>query len=95
MKEPLVHIHSITVNQGDIREIGVNGRTLKLFKDDIEFMWFMISNADKGVLLNTPYELELVGTMGINEYGGRETPQIIVEKYEIKDLKKKTFDDIF
>jgi hypothetical protein len=95
MKEPLVHIHSITVNKGDIRVIGANGRTLKLLKDGIEIMWFMISNADKEVLLNVPYELELVGTMGINTYGGRRTPQIIVEKYEISDLKKKTLEDIF
>lgn len=95
MKDPLVHIHSITVNQGDIREMGANGRTLKLSKDGIDFMWFMISNEDKEKLLNTPYELELVGTMGINEWNGRKTPQIIVEKYEIKDLKKKTFEDIF
>jgi single-stranded-DNA-specific exonuclease len=95
MKEPLVHIHSITVNQGDIREMGANGRTLKLSKDGIDFMWFMISNEDKKALLNTPYELELVGTMGVNEWNGRKTPQIIVEKYEISDLKKKTLEDIF
>lgn len=95
IKDPLVHIHSITVNQGDIREMGANGRTLKLSKDGIEFMWFRISNADKEKLLNTPYELELVGTMRINEWNGRKTPQIIVEKYEIKDLKKKTLEDIF
>ena len=95
MKDPLVHIHSITVNKGDIREMGANGRTLKLSKDGIDFMWFMVSNADKEVLLSAPYELELVGTMGINTYGGRKTPQIIVEKYEISDLKKKTLGDIF
>ena len=95
MKEPLVHIHSITVNQGDIREMGANGRTLKLSKDGIDFMWFMISNEDKKALLNTPYELELVGIMGVNEWNGRKTPQIIVEKYEIKDLRKKTLEDIF
>jgi len=92
---PLIHIHSITVNQGDMRVIVANGRTLKLLKDGIEIMWFMISNADKEALLNTPYELELVGTMGINTYGGKKTPQIIVEKYEISDLKKKTLEDIF
>lgn len=95
MKEPLVHIHSITVNQGDIREMGANGRTFKLSKDGIDFMWFMVSNEDKKKLLNTPYELELVGTMGVNEWNGRRTPQIIVEKYEISDLKKKTLEDIF
>lgn len=95
MKEPLVHIHSITVNQGDIREMGANGRTLKLSKDGIDIMWFMISNEDKKALLNTPYELELVGTMGVNKWNGRKTPQIIVEKYEISDLKKKTLEDIF
>lgn len=95
MKEPLVHIHSITVNQGDIREMGANGRTLKLSKDGIDIMWFMISNEDKKALLNTPYELELVGTMGVNDWNGRKTPQIIVEKYEISDLKKKTLEDIF
>ena len=93
---PLVHIHSITVNQGDIREMGANGRTLKLSKDGIDFMWFMVSNADKEKLLSEkPYELELVGTMGVNEWNGRKTPQILVEKYEIKNLKKKTLDDIF
>lgn len=95
MKEPLAHIHSITVNQGDIREMGANGRTLKLSKDGIDIMWFMISNEDKKALLNTPYELELVGTMGVNKWNGRKTPQIIVEKYEISDLKKKTLEDIF
>ena len=56
----------------------------------------MVSNADKEKLLSEkPYELELVGTMGVNEWNGRKTPQILVEKYEIKNLKKKTLDDIF
>jgi hypothetical protein len=75
--------------------MGANGRTLKLSKDGIDIMWFMISNEDKKALLNTPYELELVGTVGVNEWNGRKTPQIIVEKYEISDLKKKTLEDIF
>ena len=95
MKDPLIHIHDITINSNDISVMGANGRTIKITKNGIDFMWFIIANADKEKLLNTPYTLEVVGTMGINEWNGVRTPQIIVENFEITESKQKTVDDIF
>jgi hypothetical protein len=94
MKEPLIHIHDIIVNPNDISVLG-NGRTLKLAKDGIEIMWFMITNANKELLLqDKPYKLQLVGTMGINEWNGERKPQVITEEFEIEPYEM-SLDSIF
>lgn len=84
--EPLVHIHDIRFKPSDVKILGKDQRTLKLEKDGIAFMWFMVTNADKE-LLTTGGEkkLELVGTMNINEWNGYKTNQIKVDKFEVSD----------
>ena len=96
MKDPLVHF-KISFTNKDVRVMGANGRTVKLEKDGISFMWFMITNADKEFLTSDGnHEIELVGTLGINEWNGRKYSQIIVDKMEIVCYnKEKSINDIF
>ncbi len=95
ISEPLLHIHDIIFSPKDIQILGSNKRTLKLEKDGIAFMWFMVSNADKELLTTgLDKKMEVVGTMNINEWNGYRTPQLIIDKFEVENYEK-TIDSIF
>ena len=95
ISEPLLHVYDIIFSPKDIQLLGANKRTLKLEKDGMSFMWFMVSNVDKELLTNgIDKKMEIVGTMNINEWNGIRTPQIIVDKFKIEDYEK-TIDSIF
>ena len=93
--KPLIYLHDIIVNPNDVQVMGKTGRTLKISKDGIDIIWFFISNADKELLLSDKsYKLEVIGTMGINEWNDIRTPQIIVEQFETSPYEL-TLDSIF
>lgn len=93
--KPLIHLHDIIVKPNDVQVMGKTGRTLKLNKDGIDIIWFFISNADKELLLSDKtYKLEIIGTMGINEWNGVRTPQLIVEQFETSPYEL-TLDNFF
>ena len=95
ISEPLLHIHDIIFSPKDIQILGSNKRTLKLEKDGIAFMWFMVSNADKELLTTgLDKKMEVVGTMNINEWNGYRTPQLIIDKFEVENYEN-TIDSIF
>lgn len=96
INQPLVHVYNITFNPKDIQIMGANKRTLKLIKNNISFLWFMVSNEDKKLLTEgSKKSLQIVGELGINEYNGYKNNQIIVKKFEITDAPKIALDDIF
>ena len=96
VSQPLVHIYDITFDTKDIQIMGANKRTLKLVKNNISFLWFMVSNKDKELLTTGDRKkLEIVGELGINEYNGYRNNQIIVKNFEINSVPNVTLDDIF
>lgn len=96
VSQPLVHIYDITFDTKDIQIMGANKRTLKLVKNNISFLWFMVSNKDKELLTTGDRKkLEIVGELGINEYNGYRNNQIIVKNFEINSVSNATLDDIF
>lgn len=96
--KPLIHVKNIVYKPKDIQLLGARKRTMKLNCDGVDYLIFMLSNKDKDLLnLDNPNQemkMELVGTLGINEWNGNKTNQIIIEKFETEEYTP-SFEDLF
>ena len=98
IQEPIVNIHSIHINSSDIRELG-NGLTIKFTYQGVDFIHFFTSNKLKEELYMdkpTKIMLNVIGTLDWNEFRGKKTKQIIMDKIEcVEDNKALSFEDLF
>lgn len=93
---PTFYVYNIKVNSSDIKVLGTKQDTLKISLDDYELMFFKLSELKKEAFkLNDKVDLniEVVGTLNINEWRGRKTNQIFVSDYEVKEVTN-SFDDL-
>lgn len=110
LPKPIFHIKNITINTKDINIIGRNKRTLKFRFNGVDYIIFNSLKEDKESLLlgyyndkdkfiednkNEKINLEILGYLSTNEWNGKITNQVIIEKYEIVENKKVSIDDIF
>ena len=86
MSNPKFYINNINIDtKKDIQTLG-KGNTVKINNSDISIMFFNISDIDKERLMcYNKATLEVVGELNVNEWNGRKYPQIIVDKFEIKE----------
>lgn len=85
VKAPQFYIPRIRISSKDIRELG-NSTTLKFKYKDVEYVKFFASNNDKEALAigkNKPLIIDLIGSLGVNEYRGNATLQVKIDKFEI------------
>lgn len=85
VKAPQFYIPRIRISSKDIRELG-NGNTLKFKYKDVEYVKFFASHNDKEALAigkNKPLIIDLIGNLGVNEYRGKTTLQVKIDKFEI------------
>lgn len=75
--KPSAYFH-IPLSDINIKLIGA-GRTLKFTYDDMEFIKFRISNKDKEI---SGKYVDIIGSMQMNYYMGREKKQIVIDKWE-------------
>lgn len=95
--KPLIHIQRFKVNGSMWRELG-RGQTIKISLNDIEFIHFFVSNEKKRELFvgeDVDYELELVGEIALNEWNGEVAPQVVIDKFEVYEVKETDWDDLF
>ena len=60
--------------------------TVKLVQDGIEFIKFFVSNEEASQFESAQGKsIEVVVSLGLNEYNGQIKPQAIIERYEIKE----------
>lgn len=60
--------------------------TVKLIQDDVEFIKFFVSNEEASQFESAQGKsIEVVVSIGLNEYNGQIKPQAIIERYEIID----------
>lgn len=63
---------------------------VKLIQDDIEFIKFFVSNEEASQFESAhDKSIEVVVSLGLNEYNGQIKPQAIIERYEIVDKPKE------
>ena len=67
--------------------------TVKLVQDGIEFIKFFVSNEEASQFEAAQGKsIEVVVSLGLNEYNGQIKPQAIIERYEIIDKKENEID---
>ena len=67
--------------------------TVKLIQDGIEFIKFFVSNEEASQFESAQGKsIEVVVSLGLNEYNGQIKPKAIIERYEIVDKKENEID---
>ena len=90
--EPLIHVYSIPVSQSSIRVMGANSDTLKIESNGMAFLKFHAKDLiDEIKEQPGAFTIDIVGRANLNEWGGRITPQIFIDDYEIKKSNINTF----
>lgn len=83
--EPLIYIKDINLAPNDIQIIGKNKDTVKFEKFGITYIQFHAKQLIEDLANFSDIKMEVVGRANINEWMGRETPQIFIEGYEVSD----------
>ena len=83
--EPLIHVSHIKVDPAAVRIMGANKDTVRIDYNGISYMKFragdLIQELNGGSI-----EMEVVGRANLNEWGGRYTPQLFIDDYDIKNI---------
>ena len=67
--------------------------TVKLVQNGIEFIKFFVNNEEASQFESSQGKsIEVVVSLGLNEYNGQIKPQAIIERYEIIDKKENEID---
>lgn len=67
--------------------------TVKLVQNGIEFIKFFVNNEEASQFESAQGKsIEVVVSLGLNEYNGQIKPQAIIERYEIIDKKENEYD---
>lgn len=96
LDKPKFYIYNITVNSKDIKLMGKKQDTLKIILDKYEIMFFKLSTnqiEQFQIGLNKSLNINLIGTLNINEWRGKKTNQIYVEDFEVTEITN-TFEDL-
>lgn len=81
--KPLFHL---TLSSPQIYIYRNRSTTVKLIQDDVEFIKFFVSNEEASQFESAQGKsIEVVVSLGLNEYNGQIKPQAIIERYEIID----------
>ena len=83
VNKPLFHC---TLTTPQIYVYRNRSTTVKLIQDGIEFIKFFASNEEASQFESVQGKsIEVVVSLGLNEYNGQIKPQAIIERYEIKE----------
>ena len=83
--EPTLYIDNIILSTNEIQIIGTNRDTVKFIKNGITYIKF---HAKDIIPLLNQYEemrINLIGKGNLNEWGGRQIPQLFIEDLEVFD----------
>lgn len=90
VNKPLFHC---TLTTPQIYVYRNRSTTVKLVQDDIEFIKFFVNNEEASQFESAQGKsIEVVVSLGLNEYNGQIKPQAIIERYEIVDKKENEID---
>ena len=86
--EPVVCVEEILCSPRSIRIMGSNQDTLKIEYNGISYLKFRAKDLIEKINkypADTQLCVTVVGRCNINEWGGRQTPQLFIDDYEIKE----------
>lgn len=107
--KPTFQIANIIFTPSEWQIMGRNKRTLKLHKEGIDIVIFNCLKKDKedlqlgyyendvfvNKLSNTKLRMDCIGELTVNEWNGKKTLQIIVDKFEISCYNRPSKADLF
>lgn len=83
---PLIYVQDINLNKSEVMVMGAKRNTVKIIKHGVEYIFFNMQEEEVDELTSRDsFQLKIVGTMGINSFNGKVTPQIKVTDYQIID----------
>lgn len=94
-EEPLIAVTDLTVvNPKDIAIMGKKSDTIKIIHNGIEFIKFKCSEEEVMYIssLETSVNIELVGQVGLSEFNGKVSPQIMIKDFNINEKSKEEID---
>lgn len=81
IEEPKYHLKEIVINGTDIREVGTNGIRFNYgFVSFVKFGLSKTAKAELNVGRDIKMRLEVVGSLGLNEWNGRVDKQVVMER---------------
>lgn len=90
VNKPLFHC---TLTSPQIYVYRNRSTTVKLIQDGIEFIKFFVNNKEASQFESAQGKsIEVVVSLGLNEYNGQIKPQAIIERYEIIDKTENEID---
>ena len=84
-EEPLIVAEKIPLSKNDIMIMGKTSDTIKFSYNGIEYIQFRASKLIKEIADKEFITITVLGRGGINSFMGRETPQITIIDYNIRD----------
>lgn len=92
IKEPKVAVENIVIYREDVKIQGKNFNSVSFVNNDIKFVKFNMKEDDPLLEWASAWDgedgdkiiINVVGTVGINEFQGVYTPQFIIENSEVK-----------
>ena len=85
IEEPLIAIENIHLSKRLVQSIGANKDTVKFTINGITYIKFKDETLLSKLTANDTMKVTVLGKANINEWAGEQTPQIIIENYEIID----------
>ncbi|MGW7862057.1 DHH family phosphoesterase [Staphylococcus xylosus] len=88
--EPLIFLKNIVVRKENMKLIGKTGNTLKLQIQGVDCVKFFLKEEEKHEIATAPdlMYLDIICTASVNSFRGMNTPQLLIEDYNIKDAKE-------
>lgn len=91
IKEPKIAVENITIQRSDIHVQGKNFNSVSFIYNDIKYVQFNMKEDDPLLEWASAWDgedsdkitINMVGTVGINEYQGTYTPQFIIESNDL------------
>lgn len=90
--EPIIHVLSVPVTTSNIRIMGANMDTVKVEYNGMSYLKFHAKDfIQEFKSLGENVQMELIGRANLNEWGGRVSPQIFIDDYELTANKPVEF----
>jgi single-stranded-DNA-specific exonuclease len=83
--EPNIVVENIPLSKEKISIMGKTGDTIKFTCNGIEYIQFHAKETIKELMERDNFEITIMGRGSINNFMGKETPQIIISDYNIRD----------
>lgn len=83
--EPLIFVPNIYLDNTDYKVIGTNKDTVRFEKNGVIFIKFHASDLIEKLKKCNEIKISVVGKPNINEWMGNQSPQIMIEDYEVID----------